>query len=385
MKKALFIHQSSELYGSDKTLLMLIKALNDGSHISPIVVLPNEGRLATILRELRIKVIITPVIKLSRGMFKTKNILKIPVELFQSVRVINKELKGESIKLVYSNTLAVLLGGVYAKIRGVPHIWHVHEIIEHPRLVAYAYPILVNVLSRKVIFNSFAAQNNLCKGHKRLQLKSSVVWNGINRDQPFTEEEKINDLKRKHQINSSAVIIGLVGRISRWKGHELLLKTFKEINKSNPYTELIFIGSPPTNQEIFEEKLKEKIKLWGLSNKCKIIPFQDKIWEIYDMLDVVVVPSTEPEPFGLVALEGMLSKKPVIASNHGGIVEIIDNNKSGLLFKANDKKDLKRCLMRVLDNDKLRNQMGIAGKERADKFFTAKAHVAKILNLLNLI
>ena len=385
MKKALFIHQSSELYGSDKTLLMLIKALNDGSHISPIVVLPNEGRLATILRELRIKVIITPVIKLSRGMFKTKNILKIPVELFQSVRVINKELKGESIKLVYSNTLAVLLGGVYAKIRGVPHIWHVHEIIEHPRLVAYAYPILVNVLSRKVIFNSFAAQNNLCKGHKRLQLKSSVVWNGINRDQPFTEEEKINDLKRKHQINSSAVIIGLVGRISRWKGHELLLKTFKEINKSNPYTELIFIGSPPKNQEIFEEKLKEKIKLWGLSNKCKIIPFQDKIWEIYDMLDVVVVPSTEPEPFGLVALEGMLSKKPVIASNHGGIVEIIENNKSGLLFKANDKKDLKRCLMRVLDNDKLRNQMGIAGKERADKFFTAKAHVAKILNLLNLI
>jgi glycosyltransferase involved in cell wall biosynthesis len=149
--------------------------------------------------------------------------------------------------------------------------------------------------------------------------------------------------------------------------------------------ELIFIGSPPKNQEIFEEKLKEKIKLWGLSNKCKIIPFQDKIWEIYDMLDVVVVPSTEPEPFGLVALEGMLSKKPVIASNHGGIVEIIDNNKSGLLFKANDKKDLKRCLMRVLDNDKLRNQMGIAGKERADKFFTAKAHVAKILNLLNLI
>lgn len=385
MKKALFIHQSSELYGSDKTLLTLIKALNSGHHITPIVVLPNEGRLASILRELRIKVIITPVIKLSRGMFKVENILKIPVELFKSIRALNKEIKGESIKLVYSNTLAVLLGGVYAKIKGVPHVWHVHEIIQHPRVVAYAYPILVNVLSRKVIFNSFAAQNSLCKGHKRLQLKSSVVWNGINRDQPFTEEKKIVCLKRKHQINPSAIVIGLVGRISRWKGHELLLKTFKEISKSNPNTELVFIGSPPLNQKIFEENLKTKIKLWGLSKKCKIISFQEKIWEIYDMLDVVVVPSTEPEPFGLVALEGMLSKKPVIASNHGGIVEIINNNKSGLLFKANDEIDLKRCLIRILENDKLRSQMGIVGKERADKVFSAKAHVAKILSLLELI
>ncbi|MDG2280242.1 MAG: glycosyltransferase family 4 protein, partial [Flavicella sp.] len=288
-------------------------------------------------------------------------------------------------KLVYSNTLAVLLGGVYAKIKGVPHVWHVHEIIQHPRVVAYAYPILVNVLSRKVIFNSFATQKSLCKGHKRLQLKSSVVWNGINRDQPFTEEKKIDFLKRKHQINPSAIVIGLVGRISRWKGHELLLKTFKEISKSNSNTELVFIGSPPLNQEIFEENLKTKIKLWGLSEKCKIISFQEKIWEIYDMLDVVVVPSTEPEPFGLVALEGMLSKKPVIASNHGGIVEIINNNKSGLLFKANDEKDLKRCLMRILENDKLRSQMGIVGKERADKVFSVKAHVSKISSLLELI
>jgi glycosyltransferase involved in cell wall biosynthesis len=385
MKKALFIHQSSELYGSDKTLLTLIKALNSGHLITPIVVLPNEGRLASLLRELRIKVIITPVIKLSRGIFKVENILKIPIELFKSIRAINKELKGESIKLVYSNTLAVLLGGVYAKIKGVPHVWHVHEIIQHPRVVAYAYPILVNVLSRKVIFNSFAAQKSLCKGHKRLQLKSSVVWNGINRDQPFTEEKKIDFLKRKHQINPSAIVIGLVGRISRWKGHELLLKTFKEISKSNSNTELVFIGSPPLNQEIFEENLKTKIKLWGLSEKCKIISFQEKIWEIYDMLDVVVVPSTEPEPFGLVALEGMLSKKPVIASNHGGIVEIINNNKSGLLFKANDEKDLKRCLMRILENDKLRSQMGIVGKERADKVFSVKAHVSKISSLLELI
>ena len=62
-------------------------------------------------------------------------------------------------------------------------------------------------------------------------------------------------------------------------------------------------------------------------------PTKNEIWNYYDVLDISVVPSTEPEPFGLVATESMLSMKPVVAANHGGLSEIIVNNETGFFFE----------------------------------------------------
>ena len=94
------------------------------------------------------------------------------------------------------------------------------------------------------------------------------------------------------------------------------------------------------------------------------------------------MPSTEPEPFGLVAVEAMLAQKPVIASNHGGLTEIIKDKQTGLLFEPNNIQQLISSI-EVLINDKdLRIQMGERGYKRAIEEFSIQKHITQIEKIL---
>ena len=103
MKKVLFVHQSAELYGSDRTLLLLMKHINR-QKFHPIVVLPNEGPLKIELEKEKIEVHIAPVIKLHRKMFKPQNFIGFLKQLKQGFSILNHLNKIHQFDLVYSNT-----------------------------------------------------------------------------------------------------------------------------------------------------------------------------------------------------------------------------------------------------------------------------------------
>ena len=124
MKNIVFVHQSAELYGSDKTLLLYLKHY-DKTKINPIVILPYDGPLKDALEEENIKVIIAPVLKLYRNIFTPKNIISFFKDIkkgFQRLDEINNNYK---IDVIYSNTLAVLLGAFYAKKRNIKHTFQI--------------------------------------------------------------------------------------------------------------------------------------------------------------------------------------------------------------------------------------------------------------------
>jgi hypothetical protein len=114
MKNILFIHQSAELYGSDKTLLVFLSRINR-QEFFPVVVLPFEGPLKTELEKLNIQVHIMPVLKVYRKMFTPANLWAFFTGYRTSVKALDVLHAKYKFDLVYSNTLAVLLGMVYAK------------------------------------------------------------------------------------------------------------------------------------------------------------------------------------------------------------------------------------------------------------------------------
>jgi glycosyltransferase involved in cell wall biosynthesis len=386
MKKAiLFFHQSSELYGSDKILLSLVLYISMESNYYPIVVIPNKGPLYNILVQNKIKVIVTPVLKLSRKMFSFSTILLSPYKAIKSFVILRKNLKNETVSLVYSNTLALLLGLFYSKVKGINHVWHVHEIINNPKILKKIYPFLLEHFSDLIIYNSKASKDNICNDNETLNAKSHVVYNGLIRE-TVTRNFKENDKLRKDlNIPNDHVIIGLVGRISRWKGHSLMVKCLKEILEKTPKVSLVILGSPPPNQDIYLADLEEQIESLNLELNCKILPFENNIWKYYDLFDIVVVPSTEPEPFGLVALEAMLSSKPVVASAHGGLPEIIVHNETGFLFKPNDLNDFEKYILKLVNDKNLREIMGSRALERANSHFSLETHAKSIITLLSKI
>ena len=152
-------------------------------------------------------------------------------------------------------------------------------------------------------------------------------------------------------------MIGLVGRFNRLKGHNLLLESFKDLSLKFSNIKLCFVGSSPKNQDFYYFSIINRIEELQLKNKVEIIDFQKNIYPILDALDVIIVPSTEPESFGIIAVEAMLSHRAVIASEIGGIPNFITHNETGILFEPNNKEQLNKALERVITNSNLKEEL----------------------------
>lgn len=377
MKSILFIHQSAELYGSDKTILMFISKL-DKTKYFPIVILPFDGPLKREFEKNNIQVVIAPVLKLYRKMFTPKNLIKVIREYREGLRTIDELHKKHNFQLVYSHTLAALIGIVFAKKRKIKHLWHVQEIIAKPKIFNIVFKKILGIKSNhKVAYDSHETMKFWIEGNAALTAKSEAVWNGIDVEEKVDyPQEIINDVRTNFfKSDSNEIVIALVGRINSWKGQQLLLDAFHILSQKYNNIKLTFIGSAPPNQEIFETDLKAKIKEYNLENRALIIPFQEEIGKFWDSIDIAVVPSTEPEPFGMVVIEAMLSQKPVVASNHGGPTEIVLHNQTGFLFEPNNKQSLADALEKLVLDADLRKSFGTNGKKRAIAEFSIDSHV----------
>lgn len=385
MINILFIHQSAELYGSDKTLLLLLKHI-DKTKFYPVVVLPNDGPLKMELEKENIKVVIAPVLKLYRKIFTPKNIFKFIKDIKKGIEALDALNTQHNFDIVYSNTLAVLLGIVYAKKRKIKHLWHVHEIIESPKLFSKLFGLLLNLkCNTKIVYNSNSTKLFWNKNPDLIK-KATVVLNGIATPQHFLSTKERNEFRKKNfNSNSNETVIALIGRISRWKGQLILLKVFYKLSLITTNIKLVFVGSPPPSQDFFLEELKNKIEEYKLTDKVVIVPFQNEINKVWQSIDIAVIPSIEPEPFGLVAVEAMMANKPVIGSNHGGLTEIIVHGETGFLVEPSNDKSLFEAIQKLIENPNQRIEFGEMGYQRAVKEFSVEKYVTSFDSLFQSI
>ncbi len=375
MKNILFIHQSAELYGSDKTLLLLLKNL-DKNKFKPIVLLPFDGPLKEALENENIEVVIAPVLKLYRKLFTPKNLIGFFKDIKAAFKIVNELHKKYQFTLIYSNTLAVLLGIMFAWKNNIKHLWHVHEIIEKPSLFKKAFVGLLSLKSNTHIVYNSQATKVFWELNKSIINKGVVIWNGIEINTPESSTSELFDIRKNLFLaQPNEIILALVGRISRWKGQMILLDAFNNLVQKNENIKLVFVGAPPPNQEKFQEDLEDRISSFNLNDKVLIIPFQNEIHKIWQAIDIAVVPSTEPEPFGMVAIEAMLAHKPIVGSNHGGLTEIIENNATGFLVTPNSVQDLVIALEKLVQNELLRKEMGEKGYLRVTTAFSVEQYV----------
>ena len=374
MKNVLIVNQSAELYGADKAILELIN--NFPENYNPIVVLHEKGPLKQLLEKKGIQVIYSSVIKVKRGILKPSFFIKLPFEIIKSFLTIKRQLKGKKIHLVHSNATSVFIGAFYSFFFRIPHLWHVHEIIEKPKRVALIYPKIIHFFSDKVIFNSVATSNHFTSIYSKIKDKSSIIYNGQERNIDKINDAEIAKIKTSFSTEiDNKIVIGLIGRISKIKGQDLMLDAFTILQKKYTNIHLVFIGSAVKGKEEYLNDILKKIEKNSLQEKVSFIDFQENIWPYYDAIDITIVPSTEKESFGLVATEAMLSKKPVIAANHGGLVEIVKPNETGLLFEANNAIDLSEKIAYLLENPELIKIYGENGFSRVSENFSTKKYV----------
>jgi glycosyltransferase involved in cell wall biosynthesis len=185
-----------------------------------------------------------------------------------------------------------------------------------------------------------------------------------------------DQLKQKYYIKKEIPILGIIGRLSRQKGHTILLDALKKILLYFPETILLIIGDGELKAELAAYVKKNRIE-----KNCLFLGHQHDIVSHYLLCDLVIIPSLF-EGFCFSAIEAQFLAIPVIASNISSLPEVIKDGKTGLLFKTGDHEDLADKIIYLLKNSILRKQMGHTAKKYVTKKFDQFTIYRQIEHLL---
>ena len=207
--------------------------------------------------------------------------------------------------------------------------------------------------------------------------KFLVIFRGINVDyfDPTTKlESEEKKLLQKWEINKEKKIILVPGRLTSWKGHELLIEAINLVNVELGYEafHVIILGSDQ-GRNLYKKKLIRLTEQYRLTNQIKFIDHCKDMALAYKVSDIVISPSIEPEAFGRVAVEAQSMEKLIIASNIGGSNETIIDEKSGFLFESGNPNSLSKKILKVITMDETSLKLlGQEGRKNVIKKFNVE-------------
>ena len=208
-----------------------------------------------------------------------------------------------------------------------------------------------------------------------------VIFRGINLEYFNPKRIKENDkylLKKKWEIDENKKIILLPGRLTSWKGQEMFIEAISNLKNDTSFSDFVavILGSDQ-GRKIYKKKLLRLVEQHRLNNNIIFVEHLDLMPIAYEISDIIVSASIEPEAFGRVSVEAQAMEKPIVASDIGGSKETIINGKTGFLFEAGNPKKLSEKLNEVLNlSEVTRNGIGAEGRKNV----IAKFNVEKMCN-----
>lgn len=376
-KRLLIVHSSAELYGSDRSLLDFVSLQHGGFDVTVLV--PEDGPLCELLRRAGARVVIGEVCKVQRNMLGFSGFLRTIAATLRAVREIRRLAGNHPFDLIYTNTVAVFAGAVYALLSRRPHVWHIREILSGSPGLTRVFRVMVSGLSSVIICNSNQTRQWIELPRSRDRCR--VVWNGVAVAAPSGRRKAE---RQQRGWGDDTVVFALAGRLNAWKGQALALQAFERVHVTlGGRIALWLVGSPFAGQEHFEHALRDQLETSSAGGAARLDAFRSDVEAVWEAADVVLVPSIEPEPFGRVAIEAMAFGRPVIAAGHGGLIDIVANEDTGLLVAPRDVGELASAMYRLATDASLRVQFGNQARRRQQEVFSADAYVEGVTRALH--
>lgn len=373
MKKILFLHAGSEMYGADKVMFDLIKNIDKSQYI-PYVILPEEGILNSRLKEINVKVDVVPYPVLRRKYFNIKGVLQYIIEYFKYSRQLVKLAKEEKVDIIHNNTSAVLEGCYVSKKLNIPLVWVVHEIIVNPKFVFKIICKIIAHYSTKVIVVSDAVKKHLLGSGYFKKNTVKVIYNGVD-SKRFNPEVKCDCLYNEWSIPNTSKIVGMIGRVNSWKGQEDFLLATNKVLENNKNVYAIIVGGVFVGEEKYKNILLENINKSPFKDRIIYSDYRNDTEAIHKLFDIFVLPSINPDPLPTVVLEAMATGKPIVGYAHGGVCEMVKDGVNGLLVEPRNSDLLADAIDKLLQNGKLCKQMGKKSLEKFNNNFSMTRYV----------
>ncbi|TCQ98228.1 glycosyltransferase involved in cell wall biosynthesis [Neorhizobium sp. JUb45] len=361
------IHQGYELYGSDRSFVESVESLRLLYPSAEIeVVLPRDGPITELLRDVATRIVFEPLWILRRKALPrllTVDLARLPVAVMRAIR----RLRG--FDLVYVNTSIIIDYAIAARFVGNKAVLHIHEIPEG--LALKVLRALMRWSRAEIIFNSNATRLAF---DLPATMRSSVIYNGV--AGPAEAQPMTYDGQRRLRVL-------MLGRVNRIKGQEVLLEAISMMDAAwQARIDIRMVGSAFENDEP-EQALKAQIAQMKLGQQVSMLPFTDDPSEHYRWADIVVVPSRRPESLGRVAIEAMAYGRPPVVSAIGGLMEVVEHQRTGWLVPPADPAALAAQLQAIASEPDLWRGFVENGRLRYESMFSHSASTKAIAALVS--
>lgn len=334
----------------------------------PIVVLAEDGPLRGDLEETGVEVHVRPLAVLRRSLMSPGGMGRVAAAWAADAGGLGRLARTRGVALVHTNTSVTLGGAAAARIARVPHVWHVREIYAGFERSWPAYRrLLVTADALPCVSAATAAQFD--RG------PVSVVPDGlaapVTRTDPTVARAALG-------VPEDAFAVAVLGRLSSWKGQEVLIRALAEPPLRDTGAIALVAGAPWRGEERRERELRELALGLRLGERVRFLGFRDDVETVLGAADVVAVPSTQPDPLPNAALEAAAAGCCVVAAGHGGLPDMIRHDRTGLLVRPGDPGALARALAELAADPGRRAALGAAAAEDIPRRFAPEHLLERI-------
>jgi glycosyltransferase involved in cell wall biosynthesis len=292
-------------------------------------------------------------------------------------------IKANKINIVQTHGLRVdFFGSLAAKLAGVPHVITRHVALSHHLISEYRRRLYMGFDNRalksatKIITVSKIVEDDLVLNQGIDRSKIVTIYNGVDleRFSKVTPQTKVR-IREEFGIDSRNQVVGMIAQLTNWKGIPYFLRAIPSILKRYPNVAFLIVGDggERKNLEIMAEKV-------GIAPSVIFTGFRRDIPELISIMDISVLSSLR-EGLPNVLIESMAMRKPIVATDVGGVSELVINNKTGFLIPPRDSTKLCDAIIKLLEDKEKAEKFGAAGREFAEQKFSLTQMVNKYENL----
>ena len=373
-KRVLLLHSSNDMYGASRIVLQVIDILIIAKY-DVHVILPYEGVLNKIITKQGASCSIYNLGVFRKKYMNLKGLYNRFVKIIKAKNYIVSYIDKHHINLLYTSTSVIVSGGLAAKKSGIPSISHIHEIPTGNKPYEIFIGLFVRFFSKKVIVVSNSVAKHWQPYLKKNQLLT--VYNGI--IFPITTPPSNTKIKIGQNITVTSI-----ARLIPYKGHKYFIEVAKELFKLNNQYRFLIVGDTFPGYELYEEELKTLVSQNDLNQIIQFLGYRTDIEAILAKSDLFFHPSIAPDPLPTVLFEAIKMKVPLVATEIGGAIEILDNGNCGLLVPHNNATKAAYLLNDYFKDEKLKTLNIKNAIEYSNKHFSPTKFDKNILDIFKI-
>jgi len=290
---------------------------------------------------------------------------------------LSRLLKKEKPDIVHTHGyFASVIGRLAAKKAGLPIIiTHVHSTYWEYKKRHLLIERYLSRCTHRIICCSEAVKN-FVTGHEKIKEdKTVVIYNGVDEER-FLPVQDPWPPRARLGIDRESPVVGTVSSLTPHKGQKYLIQAAAKIREKYPATRFLIVGDGPLRRSLEEQALE-----LSLQSSLIFTGARRDIPDLLSLMDIFVLPSSSREGLGIAIIEGMAMEKPTVATDIGGIPEVVQDGETGLLVRPGDSAALAKAIIGLIDNPDRAKAMGKKGRNRFAQKFTRKTMLSKIEDL----